>query len=129
MQKKKIIKTYQDLTVFEMAYQLAMEIFWLTKDFPKEETYSLTDQIRRSSRSICSNIVEGWAKRCYENIFKKHLIDSAGECEETKLWLKFSLDCKYIHEEKYDYFMEKYNEVGKMLDGLYKNWRTYHWKS
>lgn len=123
--ERKGIQSYNDLKVFQLAYKLAMEIFWLTKEFPKEETYSLTDQIRKSSRSICANIVEGWAKRIYENIFKKHLIDSIGSCDETELWLKFSLDCGYVNKEKYDYFLDQYNEVGKMLRGLHNNWQTF----
>ena len=93
-QEKKAIQSYKDLKVFQLAYDLAMEVFWSTKEFPKEETYSLTDQIRRSSRSICANVVEGWAKRIYENVFKRHLVDSIGSCDETKLWLQFSLDCQ-----------------------------------
>jgi len=123
--KHTIIQSYKDLRVFQLVYQLAMEVFWLTKQFPKEETYSLTDQIRRSSRSICSNIVEGWAKRRYENLFKKHLIDSIGSCDETKLWLQFSVDCEYVSEDKHRYFHEKYEEAGKMLKGLHDNWKTY----
>ncbi len=81
------VRSYEDLKVFQLSYKLATEIFWLTKDFPKEEIYSLTDQMRRSSRSIPVNIAEAWAKRKYENVFKRHLIDSVGSCDETKVWL------------------------------------------
>lgn len=119
------IQSYEDLRVFKSAYNIAMEVFWITKEFPKEELFSLTDQLRRSSRSITANIVEGWAKRKYENIFKRHLIDSVGSCDETKLWIKFALDCKYLQEEKYDNLIEHYNEVGRMLKGLHDNWKTY----
>ena len=119
------IQSYEDMKVFNLAYDIAMDVFWLTKEFPREELYSLTDQVRRSSRSIAANIVEGWAKRIYENIFKRHLIDSIGSCDETKLWLKFAKDCKYLEEGKYGIFIERYNEVGKMLKGLHDNWKTY----
>ena len=125
-QKKKAIQSYKDLKVFQLAYELAMEVFWSTKEFPKEETYSLTDQVRRSSRSICANIVEGWAKRIYENVFKRHLIDSIGSCDETKLWLQFSLDCQYIKDEKYENLIERYSQVGKMLKALHDTWRTFN---
>lgn len=72
------IRSYKDLRVYQLSYSLAMELFWLTKKFPKEELYSLTDQLRRASRSMAVNIVEGWAKRHYENVFKRHLLDSIG---------------------------------------------------
>ena len=119
------VRSYEDLKVFQLSYKLAMEVFWLTKHFPKEEIYSLTDQVRRSSRSIPVNIVEGWAKRKYENVFKRHLIDSVGSCDETKVWLKFSLDCKYIDEDRHNYLLEQYEEVGKMLRSLHDNWQTF----
>ena len=125
-QEKKAIQSYKDLKVFQLAYDLAMEVFWSAKEFPKEETYSLTDQIRRSSRSICANVVEGWAKRIYENVFKRHLIDSIGSCDETKLWLQFSLDCQYIKNEKYEHLVERYIQVGKMLKALHDTWRTFN---
>ena len=105
MYEKKTVKTYKDLNVFQQSYQLAMQIFEITKNFPKEEMYSLTDQIRRSSRSIPVNIVEGWAKRKYENVFLRHLNDSNGSCEETKIWLDFSKDCRYIGTNEYNKLM------------------------
>ena len=125
-QEKRAIQSYKDLKVFQLAYDLAMEVFWATKEFPKEETYSLTDQIRRSSRSICANIVEGWAKRIYDNVFKRHLIDAIGSCDETKLWLQFSQDCKYLNKERYEHFLERYHQVGKMLKALHDTWRTFN---
>ena len=85
------IKSVRDLKIYNVAYKLAMEIFEITKKFPKEETYSLTDQIRRSSRSVAVNIREGFAKKRYENIFIKHLNDSLGSSEETRSWLDFSI--------------------------------------
>jgi len=102
-----------------------MDIFWITKKFPREEVYSLTDQVRRASRSISANIVEGWAKRRYENVLKRHLIDAIGSCDETKLWLKFALDCGYTTADEHKSLTVRYEEVGKMLNGLFKNWKTY----
>ena len=125
MQEKKIVKTYKDLNVFQQSYQLAMQIFEITKIFPKEEMYSLTDQIRRSSRSVPMNIVEGWAKRKYENVFLRHLNDANGSCEETKIWLDFSKDCRYIELNEYNKLMIQYNEVGAMFNSLMNKWQTF----
>jgi len=91
-----IYKGYRDLKVFQLAYKLAMEIFEITKSFPKEEKYSLTDQIRRSSRSVCSNIGEAWRKRKYNAVFKNKMTDAMQEAPETQTWLDFCLACKYI---------------------------------
>ena len=90
------IKTHRDLDVYRMAFETAMQIFELTKRFPKEETYSLTDQIRRSSRSVCSNIVEAWRKRRYEAAFVSKLNDAETEAAETQAWLEFSVKCNYL---------------------------------
>jgi four helix bundle protein len=89
------IKTHRDLNVYQMAFEAAMRIFELTKSFPKEETYSLTDQIRRSSRSVCSNIAEAWRKRRYEAAFVSKLNDAEAEAAETQTWLEFSGRCNY----------------------------------
>lgn len=123
--EKRIVRTYRDLNVYQLSYKLAMDIFELTKNSPKAEKYSLTDQIRRSSRSVPANIGEGWAKRKYENVFLRHLNDANGSCEETKVWLNFSRDCKYTNGDEYIRLIEGYNEVGAMLNSLMKNWRTY----
>ncbi|UCG93525.1 MAG: four helix bundle protein [candidate division WOR-3 bacterium] len=95
-----------------------MEIFEITKSFPKEEKYSLTDQIRRSSRSITANIAEAWQKRLYPKTFISKIIDAAGEAGETQVWLNFSLNCGYMAKEKSDYFIESYDEVNRMLFGM-----------
>ena len=105
------IKTAQDLDVYRLAHELAMQIFCLTKEFPKEETYSLIDQIRRSSRSVAVNIAEGWGKRQYVNVFKRHLTDSTGSVEETKSWLQFSLRCGYVSQDLHDTLLKKYEEL------------------
>jgi four helix bundle protein len=109
------INSFKDLIVYQKAYKLAMEIFLISKDFPKEEKYSLTDQIRRSSRSIPTNIAEAWAKKIYPKHFISKLSDSLGEEYETEVWLDFSRDCVYISIEKYAYFINEYNEVRRML--------------
>ena len=86
------IKTFTDLDVYNLSHELAMEVFYLTQKLPPEEKYSLTDQVRRSSRSVAVNIAEGWGKRIYPANFKRHLADSNGSLEETKSWLLFSKD-------------------------------------
>ena len=125
IEEKRIFKTYRDLNVYQKSYQLAMDIFFLSKKFPKEETYSLTDQIRRSSRSIPANIAEGWAKRKHENIFLTHLLDSNGSCEETKIWLDFAKDCGYISNDEHHGLFNQYNEIGAMLNSMLKTWHTF----
>ena len=110
-----------NLIVYQKAYKLAMDIFLLTKSFPKEEMYSLTDQIRRSSRSVCANIGEGYRKRSYPKNFISRLTDADGECTETLIHLSFSKDCGYINEETYQDLKNRYLEVGKMLGGIIRN--------
>ena len=117
-------KTVKDLKVYIIAFELAMEVFKLTLNFPKEERYSLTDQIRRSSRSVAINIREGFAKRRYENIFIRHLNDSIGSSEETRGWLDFSARCGYIDQETHQRLDRAYDEVNAMLYSLMNNWKT-----
>ncbi len=121
-----MIKSYKDLNVYNLSYELAMEIFWLTRDFPKEEMYSLTSQIVRSSRSISSNITEGWAKRKYGNYFKQHLIHALGSNAETENWVSFARDCNYISKKEAEQLYDKITQVGKMLNKLHQNWQTYN---
>ena len=120
-----MIKTVFDFEVFGLSYKFAMDIFRSTRSFPKEETYSLTDQLIRSSRSIPANIAEGFGKRIYENEFKKHVIYAMGSLEETKVWLLFAKDCGYIKAEIYDEFCIKYDEIGAKLYKLFENWKTF----
>ena len=112
---------HKSLKVFQMSYQLAMEIFHLTKSFPKEELYSLTDQIRRSSRSVPANIAEAYRKRQYPKHFVSKLSDADGETSETQVWLEFSRDCGYIAPEKCYELYVRYEEVGKMIGGMINN--------
>jgi len=98
-----------------------MEIFNVSKSFPKEEVYSLTDQIRRSSRSVCANIGEGYRKRIYPKHFVTKISDADGECTETLIWLDFAKDCGYIPEDIYKKLYKEYEEVGRMLGGMVKH--------
>ncbi|WP_185208619.1 four helix bundle protein [Chryseobacterium sp. C3] len=109
------IKFHQDLKVFQKSVEFAMIIFELTKSFPKEELYSLTDQIRRSSRSVSANISEAWGKRKYEKSFVAKLTDSEGEARETQTWLLYAWKCKYIKEEQFISLNKQYNQIIGML--------------
>lgn len=109
---------HRDLKVFQLAYKLAMEIFSESKIFPKEERYSLTDQIRRSSRSVAANIAEGFRKRQYPNMFVSKLADSDAEATETQVWLDFASDCGYMSSERHQYFVRGYEEIGRMLSSM-----------
>jgi len=120
-----MIKTVFDLDVFRLSYQNAMSIFKATRTFPKEERYSLTDQIIRSSRSVSANIAEGWGKRIYENEFKKHLVYAMGSLEETKIWLHFAKDCSYITLDFFNEMDKKLDEAGAKMYTLYEKWRTF----
>lgn len=109
------VNSFRDLIVYQKAYKLAMELFEISISFPKEEKYSLTDQIRRSSRSVTSNIAEAWARKKYPKSFVNKLTDSLGEEYETEVWLDYSRDCKYITDSTHCELMDQYNEVRKML--------------
>ena len=96
---KKLIRTHRDLEVYQMAFDVAMQIFKESKSFPKEEQYSLTDQMRRSSRSVCANIAESWRKRRYEAAFLSKFSDAEAEAAETQVWMEFAVQCGYIEAE------------------------------
>ena len=119
------VKTYRDLVAYQEAYSLVMDVFRVTSKYPKDERFSLVDQMRRASRSIVLNIAEGWAKRKYENVFKRHMIDSVGSCEEMKVCFDISLDCGYVEKDEWSNYYKRYNEVGLMLDSLVDRWVTY----
>lgn len=120
-----MIKSINDLNVYKSAFDLAMEVFQLTKKYPKEELYSLVNQIRRSSRSVPVNIREGFAKKEYKDVFIRHLIDALGSCEETRSWLDFSFRAGYLEEEKYNELSQEYDKISAMLYKLIKNWRKF----
>ena len=116
-----IIKYHTDLKVYQKSFEVAMEIYKISFQFPSEEKYSLTDQIRRSSRSVSANISESWGKRRYPKSFVSKLTDAEGEARETQTWLEFSYHCNYIEEEKFKYFNEKYNEIIALLIYMINN--------
>ena len=107
-ERKSRIRTHRDLEVYGKAFHAAMRIFELSKAFPPEERYSLTDQIRRASRSVCSNLAEAWRKRRYQAAFVAKLSDAEGEAAETQVWLEFSVKCEYMNRD-----------VGLELYGIY----------
>ena len=115
------IKSAKDLDVYKKAYALAMEIFNISKSFPKEETYSLTDQIRRSSRSVCANLREAWAKRRYAAHFVSKLTDADGEIGETDTWLDFAMDCGYLNESQKAELTKLCIDVGAMLGSMIRD--------
>ncbi len=123
------IKTFLDLDIYKLSRQFAKEIFQLTLKFPPEEKYSLTDQIRRSSRSVKANIAEGWGKRVYINSFKRHLVDSNGSLEETKSWTISALDCKYISTEVFEDLIHKAEIIGGKLWKLHDTWQDFEKKT
>jgi four helix bundle protein len=112
---------HRELKVYQLAYDLAMEIFHLSRSFPREELYSLTDQIRRSSRSVAANIAEGFRKRRYPNMLVSKLTDSDAEATETQVWLDFAVDCGYMSQKNRDRLTDGYEQVGKMLSGMMSN--------
>lgn len=112
------LKGHRDLKVYQLAYKLAMDIFNTSKSFPKEEKYSLTDQIRRSSRSVAANIAEGFRKRQYPKMFVSKLADADGEATETQVWLDIARDCKYMPPELHAEIIKGYEDVGKMLGSM-----------
>lgn len=117
--------TYKDLLVYKKAFKLAMDIFEISKRFPKEETYSLTDQIRRSSRSVCANFAEAYRRRKYPAHFMSKLTDSDAENAETEVWLDFSLAYHYITDKEYQVLLAKKEEVGRLLGDIIKNPEKY----
>ena len=109
------ITRHQELDVYKKAFEIAMSIFEISKSFPKEETYSITDQIRRSSRSVCANLAEAWRKRRYEAAFIAKLNDSEGEAAETQTWLEFAVSCGYVDRDHARVLFRTYDEIIGML--------------
>jgi four helix bundle protein len=110
------IRSHRELEVYVLSFQTAMKIFEISKGFPKEETYSLTDQIRRSSRSVCANLAESFRKRRYPKSFVSKLTDSESEAAETQTWLDFSLNCGYITETEHLDLNDTYDKIlGKLV--------------
>ncbi len=105
------IRSYRELRVYQNAFEAAMMIFEITKLFPPEEKYSMTDQVRRSSRSVCTNIAEAWRKRKYPAHFVSKLTDSAGEGDETRVWLEIALAAKYINQQTFNDLDNRYDII------------------
>ena len=115
-ERRRPLRHHHDLEVYEMAFETAMAIFDLTKSFPAEERYSLTDQVRRSSRAVCANIAEGWRKRRYEGSFLLRLNDAEAEAAETQTWLAFAEKCQYLTPEQTHDLCQNYdNIIGKLV--------------
>ena len=110
--------SFRELRVYQLAFEAAREIRLVSMRFPKEETYSLTDQIRRSSRSVCINLGEGYRKRIYPKFSTSKMTDADGEATETPIWLDFALDASYIDEATFGALQEKYKEIGRMLNSM-----------
>ncbi len=115
------MSSFRDLTAYKKAFALSMEIYWETKRFLKEETYSLIDQIRRSSRSVCSSLAEAYKKRRYPNHFISKLTDADMENGETQSWLDVSLACNYIEKDQFDRFNQQSEEVTRLLIYMINN--------
>ncbi|NOX65564.1 MAG: four helix bundle protein [Chlorobi bacterium] len=110
--------SFKDLEVYKLARQLSLEIFEETKSFPKEEMYSLTDQIRRSSRSVGAQLAEAWSKRRYIKHFVSKLTDADGEQQETQHWIETACDCCYLTNKQSQDWLNRYSSVGKMLNSM-----------
>jgi four helix bundle protein len=111
-------KSFRDLFAYQQARSLAKDIFELSKRFPREETYSLTDQVRRSSRSIGAQIAEAWAKRRYERSFVSKLTDADGEQHETQHWIEVAADCGYLNQAETKDLLSRCERIGKLLGGM-----------
>jgi len=110
-----IIKSHKELIVYQLAFKTSMEIFFLSKSFPREEVYSLTSQIRRSTRSVSANLAEAFRKRRYEKAFTAKLSDSEAEAAETQVWLDYSLECGYLSSENYERVYNDYDKIIGMI--------------
>jgi four helix bundle protein len=117
----RFVRRYQDLEVYQAAFEEAMHIFEVSKAFPVEERYSLTDQMRRSSRSVCANLAEAWRKRRYEAAFIAKLTDCAAEAAETQTWIAFAVRCQYLPPEVGQTLTEAYDKVSGMLVTMIRN--------
>lgn len=112
---------FKELLAFQKSFQLAMDVFQISKSFPNDEKFSLTDQIRRSSRSVATNIAEAYRKRRFPNHFVSKLTDSDAENSETNVWLEFSLKCEYINTETYNELNNKTIEIGRLINYMINN--------
>jgi len=121
MERKSDLRHFRDLEVYQKAFQASMNIFNMTRGFPAEERYSLVDQVRRSSRSVCTNLAEAWRKRKYIAVFRNKLTDAMQEASETQSWLEFCSACNYIEEKLFHTIDEEYEVIISMLNAMEKN--------
>lgn len=121
---KRKIKSFQDLEVYQEGYELSMRVYSMTSAFPSEERYSLVSQMRNASRSVPANIAEGWAKRTYEAVFKRHLMDALGSANEMQVWLDMTRDCNYSEQEVCEELKNDYETLAKRLYQLHSNWKS-----
>jgi four helix bundle protein len=119
------VMNHRDLEVFQRAFEAAMDIFQLSKAFPQEERYSLTDQVRRSSRSVCANLAEAWRKRRYEAAFISKLTDAEAEAAETQVWIQFAVRCNYLAREAGRDLYARYNLLLRTLVGMINHPETW----
>ena len=112
------VSSFRELEVYKLARKTSTEIFELSKEFPKEETYSLIDQIRRSSRSVGAQIAEAWGKRRYEKHFISKLTDADGEQQETQHWIETACDCDYLSVSEANELIRQYEQLGKMIGSM-----------
>ena len=119
------VKTYKDLNVFRDAYQLALDVSRASRTLPGYEQFEIGKQLRRATRSIPANIVEGWAKRASPLEFKRYLQISIGSCEECKFWLEMSRDEGYFTQQDCEELTNRFNVIGAMLRSLWENWKSF----
>jgi four helix bundle protein len=120
-----LVRSHHELNVYRRAFAAAMQVFTLTKSFPKEETYSMTDQIRRSSRSVCANLAEAWRKRRYEAAFISKLSDAETEAAETQVWLEFARECGYLSAETVSELHQEFDQIIGMLVRMMRSSKTW----
>jgi four helix bundle protein len=119
--RKKLVRKHTELQVYQRSFAAAMSLFQLSKKFPPEEKYSLTDQVRRSSRSVSANLAEGWRKRRYPAAFAAKLSDCEGEAAETQTWLQFAVECGYLKSPEARSLYQEYDEIIAMLVTMNQN--------
>jgi four helix bundle protein len=118
-----MIKSFEDLDVFQRAYKVSLEIHRLSMEFPQREQYGLGEQIRRASKSICANIAEGFGKQRYSSSeFKRYIMIAVGSSDEMRVWIRYCLDLEYIAEDTWKHLRDEYKEISKMLQGLNRSW-------
>ena len=119
-----MLESFEDLSVFQRAYKVSLEIHELSLEFPQREQYGLGEQIRKASKSICANIAEGFAKQSYSSKeFKRYIMVAIGSSDEMRVWLRYCLDLTYLSEDDWKRFRDEYHEISKMLAGLYRSWK------